>query len=392
MDGLVNQAQVGSRREVVMAKRRSTKSQKNKKPNSDSNLRGKTATSVNAGLGRVVLLFVVGAMLGALLTYAATRPDGTRSTSSHVARAASLDQSSHSEHASKPLTLGDLLTLTPEKLKKIDPVEANLLCAQGLPGAEAIDMPKALATIDRWAQKVRFETERHLYRVNDPRYAEHYKHSEAVFRMEMLAQVLQEDCGVHYNKERVRNVDFTNSKDLFVHGMIGSDNGGTCVSMPVLYTAVARRLGYPVKLVEAKGHLFCRWDGQGERWSIEGAGEGFSVRDDDYYKRWPHPINEAEIKRGEYLRSLTPAEELGVFLAARGHCLEDNGRWHEARIAYARAHQLMPRSRAYYRFLKDAVMRGIAQPNSELKSLARNKDNHQNPKHTSRIPTATKPN
>ncbi len=40
--------------------------------------------------------------------------------------------------------------------------------------------------------------------------------------------------------------------------MIADDNGGTCVSMPVLYTAVARRLGYPVKLVLAKGHAFCR--------------------------------------------------------------------------------------------------------------------------------------
>jgi len=64
----------------------------------------------------------------------------------------------------------------------------------------------------------------------------------------------------YYNKQRVRDVDFKNSRDLFLHGMVGSDNGGTCVSMPVLYVAVGRRLGYPMRLVLAKAHVFARWD------------------------------------------------------------------------------------------------------------------------------------
>ena len=41
-----------------------------------------------------------------------------------------------------------------------------------------------------------------------------------------------------YNKQRVRDVDFKNSRDLFLHGMVGGASGGTCVSMPVLYVAV----------------------------------------------------------------------------------------------------------------------------------------------------------
>ncbi|MFO8014339.1 MAG: hypothetical protein R6X20_13660 [Phycisphaerae bacterium] len=128
-------------------------------------------------------------------------------------------------------SLAQLLSNSPEELQGIDIGEMNLLCAEGLPGAEDLDVDRCLATLDRWADRVRRETERHLYRVQDPQYAAHYRNSEAYFRASMLLQVLQEDCGVHYNKERVRDIDFTNSRDLFLHGMVGSHGGGTCVSM-----------------------------------------------------------------------------------------------------------------------------------------------------------------
>ena len=59
----------------------------------------------------------------------------------------------------------------------------------------------------------------------------------------MLVTVLQQDLGVHYNPQRAREVDFRNSKDLFIHGLVGNPNGGTCVSIPALYTTIARRLG-----------------------------------------------------------------------------------------------------------------------------------------------------
>jgi hypothetical protein len=173
----------------------------------------------------------------------------------------------------------------------------------------------------------------------------------------MLVQVLQEDCGVRYNKERVRDIDFTNSKDLFLHGMVGSDNGGTCVSMPVLYVAVGRRLGYPMFLVLAKGHVFARWDDSksGERFNIEGSGEGFSSYPDDHYKAWPMKMTETEAKAGNYLTSLSPARELAVFLAARGHCLGDTRRLPEARVAYAQAHRFDPKSPEYLGFLAYAA-------------------------------------
>jgi hypothetical protein len=249
---------------------------------------------------------------------------------------------------------------------------ANLLCAQGLPGAEQLDVRNQLETLNNLAAHVRAETERHMYRFHAT--PEEFSSSEPYFRMLMLIVVLQEDFGVHYNEERIDDPDYRDSRDLFIHGMTATSNdeaarssGGTCVSMPVLYTAIGRRLGYPLSLVLAKGHVFCRWDGQEhanpawrERLNIEGTNHGLNTFEDDHYRQWPIALTEADMAAGWYLRSLTPAEELAEFLMNRGHCLLDNGRIPEAQGAYAMAHRLAPACPSGLRFLIEAVNRELA--------------------------------
>jgi len=138
--------------------------------------------------------------------------------------------------------------------------------------------------------------------------------------------------------------------------MIDDPNGGTCCSMPVLYAAVARRLRYPVKLVHANAHLFCRWDGKETRFNIEGTGKGLSFFPDEYYHKWPLPITDDQVQRGEYLASLTPAQELAGFFACRAWCLEDHGRVDEALKAYEVACRLHPEYRGYAAF-RNALLR-----------------------------------
>lgn len=254
-------------------------------------------------------------------------------------------------------SLGDFVAMTDEQLAREDLAMVNLLCALGLPGAENLDIGSCLKTLDKWAATIKQETDRHLYRVRDPRFRDVYKGSEAYFRVSMMLQVLQEDLGVHYNKQRATDVDFTNSKDLFLHGLVGNKNGGTCVSMPVLYVAMGRRLGYPMKLALAKAHVYCRWEDGQEQFNIEGSGEGFASFDDDYYKKWPSRLTLDEIGSGQFLRSLTPREELAVFLAARGHCCEDIERWPESHVAYAQANLLAPNNPLYGQFMTVAVMK-----------------------------------
>jgi hypothetical protein len=128
-----------------------------------------------------------------------------------------------------------------------------------------------------------------------------------------------------------------------------------------LYVAVGRRLGYPLKLVTAKGHLFARWesaDGK-ERLNIEATNQGLNCFPDEYYHTWPVPMTPEEIASGQYLKSLSPPEELAIFLSARGHCLEAAGRLPEAQVAHAHAHLLVPKSPVYLAFLVAAVKKEL---------------------------------
>lgn len=268
-----------------------------------------------------------------------------------------------------PTSHYDLLKMPPAELADADFALMNLLCAKDLPGTEGMDIPAMLRQLDEWAAKVAFETERHLYRVTDPQYADHYQHSEARLRAEFIVQVLQEDCGVHYNLARVRDPDYRNSKDIFLHGMIGSDYGGTCASMPVMYTAIARRLGYPVKLALAREHVFMRWEDGKERFNIDGAGNGgVDYPTDDFYHKWSHPLTDKMLASGEFLNSLMPQEELSLFLELRGVCLHEHGRFPEAVETYAAAHRLKPKA-VLPRLAAMTAIEAMPMPNREKDQL-----------------------
>jgi hypothetical protein len=224
----------------------------------------------------------------------------------------------------------------------------NLVAGQGLPGAEGMDVGRCLAELDRWARRARAETDRNFYRFR--RNPAEFDNSEGYFRMLMLAVVVCEDFGVHYNSDRIGTPQatvsgdgfFADSRDLFLHGLLGKRRTGTCSSMPVLYVALARRLGYPVFLVTTKGHLFARWEGGGERFNVECTGRGMNRYDDAHYRHWPFELSDQEIRANGYLRSLGPAGELAVFLSLRGACLGEAGRLDEARQCYAQAASLAP--------------------------------------------------
>lgn len=251
--------------------------------------------------------------------------------------------------------LADVCASPDKLLGRLDIAAVNLMCASSLPGAERLQYGKMFDWLDEAARRVDLEIRRHWYQYL--RSPGTFQNSPGFFCCHMLLQVLQEDCGVRYNPARAvdqtwqdhdQEPNFRDSRDLFLHGIIAGP-GGTCGSMPVVYVAVGRRLGYPLKLVEARGHLFFRWDdplgvkrGVPERFNVEGAGHGISSFPDEYYRTWPEPWTEAERKANYYLRSLTPKEELASFLCTRAACLEDNGRNDEAVQAYRWACGLVP--------------------------------------------------
>jgi hypothetical protein len=279
--------------------------------------------------------------------------------------------------------LAEFIRVPAEAIDGCDVAALNLRCAQGLPGAEELDEGRIFDWLDRAARMVHFETCRHWYRFTDSPGA--YNNSAAYFCCYFLLQTLQEELGVRYNPARIRDSkfqdpkcfdpDFRDSRDLFLHGMVGGP-GGTCASMPIMYVAVGRRLGYPLKLVQTRGHLFARWDdpegkcfGFPETFNVEGAGEGIASYDDEHYKTWPEPWTNIDETEGWYLKSMTPREELASFLAMRGDCLTDNGRLAEAVQAYEWASALAPGDKRYLQILARTHHKYLFQHEHEMTAL-----------------------
>jgi hypothetical protein len=263
-------------------------------------------------------------------------------------------------------SLSDLLALPNEALEHVDIARMNLLCAQELPGAGDLDVNGCLATLQDMAARVREETERYHYRFE--RNPSEFENSEEFYKMVMLAVVLAEDFQVKYAPDKMVTVTdartddgfFADAHDVFLHGLLGTGRQGTCSSLPVLQVAVGRRLGYPLKLVTTKGHLFVRWEDAKERFNVEAAGNGVNQFTDDYYRHWPMEISEAEEQAEGYLKSLTLAEELAVFMSIRGMCWRDSKRYAEAAESFQAAARLAPGCRSYRTMLTDLQQKAVA--------------------------------
>ncbi|MEO0514086.1 MAG: hypothetical protein AAF086_02175 [Planctomycetota bacterium] len=319
---------------------------------------------LHAGL-MLVALVAVGMVVYSSTVHTPRSIMGTTPTpSSSILQPASLGPADAPVYDLEPQSLNELVQIPLAELHKVDIARMNLLCATKMIGGDHLTpdvVDSMLATIDSWLPRIRFETDRHMYRIHstESEYVELFRGSEPRLRMYMLLQVLQEDLGVKYDMSADGNFSFVNSSVAFLHGIVPLEGkkledmpGGTCASMPVLYVAVGRRLGYPLKLVTTNAHVFVRWDGLAsgghvnpkwrERFNIEGTGEGVSFPDDDYYKTWPLPSTEWEIRANRYFVSLDAPSELAMFMAARGHVWYDNGAYGFAARAYENAHRSDP--------------------------------------------------
>jgi hypothetical protein len=229
-----------------------------------------------------------------------------------------------------------------QQLANRDIGSLNLEAALGLPGTAALNLDACVQKLNAWAKQLRAYTEEHWPKfVKSPRKC---GGTPARFRMLALVTFLQKHLGVRYNMAFSRDdYNASDARDMFIHGLL-SGHGGTCGTMPVLYTAIGRRLGYPLYLVRAKEHTFARWEERGgERFNIECTSPGFLAFDDAHYCRYPKPLGRAELESGMFLRNLQPREALAHFLCDRSHCLIDNLCLGEAVMACFLAAQLAPK-------------------------------------------------
>ena len=214
--------------------------------------------------------------------------------------------------------------------------EASIFCSLGLPGFEDLDTKRSLDLFVSWCKYLR-KNERYMlsFYHGNPEYS-HL--TLAQFKVASMITALWKRLGFHYNMSIPQDgyLDNRDARSFFIPGLLDG-HGGMCVSMPILVTALGRQIGYPLYLVEAKLHDFVRWDdpSTGERFNFDAAGPGFEARDDEYYKKWPLPLTDQDFKdHPRYLKNLTHRQEIAVTIQQRAHCLLENLRLFETRIAY----------------------------------------------------------
>lgn len=260
-----------------------------------------------------------------------------------------------------------LVRLPEEELGRYDIAAVNLACAAGLPGADQIDPDYCLYKLDEWAVCAKDYTARLMPQFR--RKPKEYENSEAYFRTLAMITILQRDMGVRYNPAKIPADAPFDTADSFIHGVIQGD-GGTCATMPVVYAAVGRRLGYPIKLAATRsktsGHLFVRWDDPktGERFNIEATNIGLTTPTDDYFRAGLYEVGPDAERDGCLLRSETPRMELGGFLAQRAWRWEDVRDWYQCTVAWACASSLVPENQ----FKRNSLKRCMAEWDKEQRT------------------------
>ena len=112
---------------------------------------------------------------------------------------------------------------------------------------------------------------------------------------------------------------YRDANNIFLAGLLRTRRG-SCVSMPLIYLVIGRRLGYPVHLVAVGKHYFIRWEEPGYRMNIETTivGEVAMTPDDSVHLKI-EGMTRDQI-RGSEMRNLTPREVVGhLFFAREGY-------------------------------------------------------------------------
>jgi tetratricopeptide (TPR) repeat protein len=132
---------------------------------------------------------------------------------------------------------------------------------------------------------------------------------------------------------------------------------GYCVGIAALYLALADEIGLPVHAVAALSHVFLRYDDGTTRVNIETFQQGATIPDERYARE--HRIPEKSIRKGIFLRNLTPREFLAQVHNNLGVIYSERRRFEEAERQYEEAVRLDPRlPAAWYNYGNDLLLRG----------------------------------
>lgn len=126
--------------------------------------------------------------------------------------------------------------------------------------------------------------------------------------------------------------------DLFLHSVMDRRQG-YCLSLSVLYLALAERLGLDLHGVVVPGHFFVRYDTPHMHINIETTSNGTQPPDEHYIEKFDVPQNGRDTI---YLKNLTKRQTLGCFFNNLGNVYNDIGDRDTAQVALERAVAINP--------------------------------------------------
>jgi hypothetical protein len=252
-----------------------------------------------------------------------------------------------------------LAALSDEELEKVDVVLLNLAVAKQYPGLEDLNVAHYQWTVDKWANSVRklLTKREHDFQLNPAGWRNDIRY----FRISVLCHFMRHVLDIRYIEEQEREMKeahargeksgvlYKDPREQFIHGVIDTRRG-TCANIPVVFLALARRLGWPVSLACAESHILCRFDDGQILYNIDVAhmdDNGFWTPADELIVKEGRASTFA-VRCGSDLRSITDREMLGKFVSCRARVLRDTEQWERADRDYSLARSLFPNNRWIY--------------------------------------------
>jgi len=138
-------------------------------------------------------------------------------------------------------------------------------------------------------------------------------------------------------------------QNRFIKGILDTKKG-SCVTMPMLYIAVAQRMGYPVYPVNTPDHNFLRYvDARLKKQNIEATSNGGYSPDGVLIKDLE--VSEAGVKSGAYMKTLTYRQYLAELLSHNGAYWAQQGYFQKAIEYLEKATELYPNGANTYELL-----------------------------------------
>lgn len=187
-------------------------------------------------------------------------------------------------------------------------------------------------------------------------------------RIQAMNTVIYQSEGFHYD----RSPNSMNKQEYYFLNGILDTKQGICYTMPLLYIAVAQRLGYPVYPIVVPGHYFVRYISPPFKgWNIETTSGGKDFTDESYIEHFA--VSKRGLESGSYMRTLTYREYLGYILGMNAVVFGRNGEEDRKIIGYLKkAIQLDPKFAGNYDNLSTTyqALGKVANPNMVWKYRA----------------------